>query len=297
MDDKKIYERSKDLGRGNLGSIFLTSLVFSIVPVLIFYALDKIFPTLNYVARPEEYFSIPREIFGDATYLDIVFGQPYRYGIIKNFIINALTTVVLLALSMAILDFVIDRENGANRDFQIDMFIENLLAYFKEIIFLSLVIAFISLLIAMIPYVGFILQILFKIILIFVAFAIKENKEKNPLALIKESFRRTNGHKLNLLKIAVKYYLLPLAIMLLYTLVTTFILKFLPIGLIFLPLGIILFLVLMLRATYLINIAYALYYKELLDLESFKANFGRREDPYLEEVDTRKNLEVDNKNY
>lgn len=297
MDDKKIYQRSKDLGKGNLGSIFLTSFIFSIIPVLIFYALDKIFPTVNYVARPEEYFSIPREIFGDATYLDIVFGQPYRYGIIKSFIINALTTVVLMALSMAILDFVIDRENGGNRDFQIDMFIENLSAYFKEIILISLVIALISLLIAMIPYVGFILQILFKIILFFVAFAIKENKEKNPLALIKESFRRTNGHKLNLLKIAVKYYLVPLVIMLLYTLVTSLIVKFLPIGQIFLPLAIILFLVLTLRATYLINIAFALYYKELLDLESFKANFGRREASYLDEVDISKNLEVDNEKY
>lgn len=297
MNDKKIYERSKDLVKGNLGSIFLTSFIFSIIPVLIFYALDKIFPTLNYVVRPEEYFSIPREIFGDATYLDIVFGQPYMYGIIKSFIINALTTVVLLALSMAILDFVIDRENGGNRNFQIDMFIENLSAYFKEIVLISLVIALISLLIAIIPFVGFILQILFKIILFFVAFAIKENKEKSPFALIKESFRRTNGHKLNLLKIAVKYYLVPLVIMLIYYILSLLILKFLPIGQILLLVATILFIVLILRATYLINIAFALYYKELLDLDSFKANFGRREDPYLDEVDIRKNLEVDNEKY
>lgn len=282
MDTKEIYEKTKTVSKGNLWNMFMTSLIFSLAIAFIKFILDKILPTESYGLSIEEYLLTPKSIFNNQSYMEFAFGKPLSYGLVKNISIDILTTVNFLALVMAILDFVKDFNSKGFSDFTLDLFTENLKSYKLEIFLTSIVFTGIFTLATLIPYVGFIINIIFKIVLFFVAFIIKENKVRNPFKLIKESFKRTRGYKFDLFKLMLKY-LYPMLVVLALLLVPDFF-KFTNTSAYLIGLLIILA-ILSIRAYLLTNIAFALSYEDLRSYEDFKNNFARTYNDSREEVE------------
>lgn len=294
MDTKEIYEKTKSVSKINLWNMFMTALIFFLGIEFINFILDKILPTESYANSIEVYLQVPKSIFNDVSYVEFAFGKPLTYGLTKNIIIGVLTTMSFMALIMAILDFVKDYSSNGDSDFTITLFTDNLKAYKVEIFLTALVFTGISSLVSLVPYVGFIIEIILKIILFFVAFIIKENNIRNPFKLIVESFKRTRGYKFDLFKLMLKF-IIPILLVLLLLVLASF-LNF-DYSSVITGIFLIILTLVSIRAYLLTNIAFALAYEDLRSYENFKNNFGRGEDSYLDEVDIRKNLEADNENY
>ncbi|MDO5028392.1 MAG: hypothetical protein Q4E36_03905 [Bacillota bacterium] len=267
MDNNEIYLKSKSIGQGNLFFMFLSYLLPLLVVLGSVVLVSVILPTTLYLESVESYLALPREIFADTTYLEIVFGKPVSYGLIKMIIMDLLSIISFMALVMAVLDFVEEYEEGSDEVFSIKLFFINLKTYIKDLFLIALIFSILSIFTRLIPYVGYFMRIFLKIILFFVSFIIKEDKISNPFTLIKEAHNRTKGYKFNLFKLTLKFAT-PVFIAMVISLVLYFL--NVPGEIVYFVIGVFVF-----RAFLYINIAFGLAYQDLVAFENFKENAFR----------------------
>lgn len=204
MDRKRIYEDVKDILYKNWGGFVLAFLIIGVIGGILNSILDGIFPTydnLNYLNN-----------FTESSYFAVE--QPTSNMIIKSFISSIITSALGGALSIAILKYLRNPHTVYNRKFSIDKLFEQISLYPKELFIVALVLSVINTLLGMVPIVGFLLTIIASLVFAFVYFAIVDVNSNNLGDIFRLSVEKTNGRKLDIVLMFLKYYLVPIIVML-----------------------------------------------------------------------------------
>lgn len=204
MDRKRIYEDVKDILYKNWGGFVLAFLIIGVIGGILNSILDGIFPTydnLNYLNN-----------FTESSYFAVE--QPTSNMIIKSFISSIITSALGGALSIAILKYLRNPHTVYNRKFSIDKLFEQISLYPKELFIVALVLSVIITLLGMVPIVGFLLIIIASLVFAFVYFAIVDVNSNNLGDIFRLSVEKTNGRKLDIVLMFLKYYLVPIIVML-----------------------------------------------------------------------------------
>lgn len=258
IDRKKIYEEVKYLVKDNWGNLILAFVIIMVINGLLGSILDQILPTVSLAER-----NLDQILFSSnfGSYTEFAFETPLIYSLIKTFINSFASFIFSGALSISVLEFVREKYEYRNKRFTVDKFLKNLSIFAPKLILVSLIMTLINTALSFIPFVGFIITILLSVIFAFVVFVIPDNPDASGFDYFRLSIDETRGIRKDIILLTLKYWLLPFGIFfagLILSVVT--LLGDSLIGFPILILTIILFIILILRATILQNIALSVLY-------------------------------------
>lgn len=258
IDRKKIYEEVKYLVKDNWGNLILAFVIIMVINGLLGSILDQILPTVSLAER-----NLDQILFSSNfdSFIQSAFETPLIYSLIKTFINSFASFIFSGALSISVLEFVREKYEYRNKRFTVDKFLKNLSIFAPKLILVSLIMTLINTALSFIPFVGFIITILLSVIFAFVVFVIPDNPDASGFDYFRLSIDETRGIRKDIILLTLKYWLLPFGVFfagLILSVVT--LLGDSLIGFPILILTIILFIILILRATILQNIALSVLY-------------------------------------
>ncbi len=256
MERKNIYEEVKDVLFNNWSGFVISLILIMIMSGIFQYILNILLPTVD---------NTELDVITSLTQISLL-ESPSSYYVIKTILGSIFSTMLHGAFSIGILTYI---RNMYNKKFSVDLLFSSLSKYAKELFVLSVIMGIITSFLAFMPFIGFILSSVVSIIFAFVFYSIVDADKGDLGSIFRTSVDKTKGRKLDILLIFIKYYLIPFIVLIVgFGGILFYALPNLGEGqvegivvlLTLIPLVLLIFAVLVIRANIKANVAMALLY-------------------------------------